>query len=121
MGDEAAYNRFAVAGDGPGFARVKLSREDWCGKDKPGKATVRIGPVAIGEDKQPAIANVIQEESVVLHSCEARTILLGVPNAPWRIEVTIEPTFSPNELDPKLSDLRQLGAKLEAGFLPLGG
>jgi hypothetical protein len=121
IGNDAAYNRFDVAGDGPGFARVTLSREDWCGQDKPGKATVRIGPVAIGEDKQPAIANVVQEESVVLHSCEARTILLGAPAGPWRVEVTIEPTFSPHELDPNQSDLRELGAKLDAGFLSLGG
>jgi len=33
--------------------------------------------------------------------------------------VTIEPTFSPNELDPASSDVRQLGAKPEFGFVPL--
>lgn len=121
MADKASYNRFDVSRDGPGFARVKLSREDWCGKDKPGKATLRFGPVTIGPDKQPALADVLQEESVVLHSCKARTLLLGAPRVPWRVEVTIKPTFSPKELDPSKSDRRQLGAKLEAGFLPLGG
>lgn len=120
MADKGSYNRYDISRDGPGFARIKLSREDWCGKDKPGKATVRIGPVTIGPDKQPALAEVTQEESVVLRSCQARTILLGALRVPWRVEVTIEPTFSPNELDPTKSDRRQLGAKLEAGFLPLG-
>jgi len=49
-----------------------------------------------------------------------RTFLLGAPSAPWRVEVTIEPTFSPHKLDPSKSDTRELGARLEAGFLPLG-
>ena len=38
---------------------------------------------------------------------------------PFRVEVTIDPTFSPNELDPGASDIRQLGAKPEFGFVPL--
>ena len=119
MADQAAYTRYDVSRDGPGFARVTLSRERWCGKDKPGKATVRIGSVTIGPDKQPAIARVLQQRSVVLHTCQSRTILFGAPSVPWRVEVTIQPTFSPHTLDPSKSDRRQLGARLEAGFLPL--
>ena len=121
MGGEAAYTRYDVSHDGPGFALVKLSRERWCGKDKPGRARVRLGPVAIGPDKQPALARVTAESTVVLHSCQARTVLLAPPRVPWRVEVTIEPTFSPHELDPSKSDRRQLGAVLEAGFRPLVG
>jgi hypothetical protein len=121
MADKASYTRYDVARDEAGFARVKLSRERWCGKDKPGKATVRIGPVTIGPDKQPALAEVTQQQKIVLHTCQARTLLLGAPNVPWRVEISIEPTFSPNELDPTKSDRRQLGAVLEAGFLPLRG
>jgi hypothetical protein len=37
------------------------------------------------------------------------------------VEVTIEPTFSPHDLDPSNSDRRQLGATMEAGFRPLFG
>jgi len=121
MAGKAAYTRYDISGDGPGFARIKFSRERWCGRDKPGRTTVRIGPVTIGPDKQPALAEVTQVESGVLHSCQAQTLLLGTPGVPWRVEITIEPTFSPNELDPSKSDRRQLGAVLEAGFQPLFG
>lgn len=119
MAGTASYNRFDISRDGPGFARIKLSRERWCGKDKSGQATVRIGPVAIGPDKQPALEKVTQQQKVVLHTCQARTLLLGAPTVPWRVEISIKPTFSPNELDASKSDRRQLGAVLEAGFLPL--
>jgi len=118
---EASYTRYDVSGDGPGFALVKLSRENWCGKDKPGRATVRIGLVTIGPDKQPAIAQVTQTKTAILHSCKAVGLSLAAPSGPWRVEVEIEPTFSPQELDPSKSDRRQLGAVFEAGFRPLFG
>jgi hypothetical protein len=121
MADRAGYTRYDVSRDGPGFARVRLSRERWCGRDKPGRATVRIGPAGIGEDKQPAIAEVTEVKGAVLHACQARTLLLAAPRVPWRVEVTMEPTFSPNELDPSKSDRRQLGAVLDVGFQPLFG
>jgi hypothetical protein len=119
MGDHASYNRYDVSHDGPGFAVVNLSRVAWCGKDVPGKATVEIGPVTIGPDKQPAIAHVTATQTKTLHHCTAKGFLLPVPNRPWRVEITIEPTFSPHDLDPSSSDRRQLGAVVSAGFQPL--
>lgn len=121
MGGKASYTRYDVSRDGPGLAVVKLSRERWCPHDKPGKATVRIGPVAIGPDKQPAIGEVTATRTGVVHACKAIGFTLPVPNAPWRVEVTIEPTFVPQQLDPSRSDNRELGAVLQAGFQPLFG
>ncbi|MGH3133957.1 MAG: hypothetical protein ACRDNY_09515 [Gaiellaceae bacterium] len=121
MGADAAYTRYDVSRDGPGLAFVKLSRERWCPHDKPGKATVRIGPVGIGPDKQPAIAQVTQVKTGIVHACQAIGFTFGPPPVPWRIEVTIEPTFVPRELDPTRSDTRELGAVFEAGFRPLFG
>ncbi len=121
MSREASYSRYDVSRDGPGFAVVKLSRVAWCGKDVPGKATVRIGPVTIGPDKQPAIAHVTGTQTKILHHCRAKGFALAAPNVPWRVEVTIKPTFSPHDLDPSESDSRQLGAVVEAGFQPLFG
>jgi hypothetical protein len=120
----AAYTRYDVSGDGPGFAFVRLSRIDWCpapGERGSGVATVRIGPVGIGPDKQPAISKVTSERKIVVEDCKANGVLLPPPDAPWRIEVELEPTFSPNEIDPRNSDRRQLGAVMEAGFRPLFG
>jgi hypothetical protein len=121
MADNASYSRYDVSRDGPGFAVVKLSRVAWCGKDVPGKATVRIGPVTIGEDKQPAIARVTNTQTKIVRHCVAVGFALPVPSGPWRLEVTISPTFVPQKLDPSKSDRRELGAVFEAGFQPLFG
>jgi hypothetical protein len=118
----AAYTRYDVSGDGPGFALVKLSRVEWCpspGKRTPGRATVRIGPVAIGSDKQPAIGRVTAERTAIVRDCRVTGFLLPAPNEPWRVEIELEPTFVPNEIDPSVSDTRKLGAVVSAEFRPL--
>ena len=85
MGETAAYNRFAVADDGPGFARVTLSREAFCTDvPVPSRMTIRIGPVGTGADKQPALASVTEERVVEVEPCQAQTILLRPTCAPWR-------------------------------------
>jgi len=120
----ASYTRYDVSGDGPGLAFVKLSRSDWCptpGRRGSAKATIRIGPVGIGPDKQPAIAKVTGRRTIVIKDCRANGAVFRPPDAPWRIEVTLAPTFSPHEVDPSRSDRRQLGATLEAGFRPFFG
>ena len=118
---EASYNRFDTSRDGPGFARVNLSRVAWCSGGEPGKATVRIGPIGIGLDNQPAISEVTQTQSKTVTQCTATGFRLAAPNGPWRIEVEITPTFSPHDIDPNHSDRRQLGAVFTAGFQPLFG
>jgi hypothetical protein len=120
----ASYTRYDVTGDGPGFAVVKLSRVGWCpspGSRRAGVATARIGPVAIGPDKQPAIERVTAVRTFRVPDCKANGTLLPTPSSPWRVEVTIAPTFVPQKLDPSKSDRRELGAVLEAGFQPLFG
>jgi hypothetical protein len=117
---EASYTRYDVSHDGPGFAVVKLSRVAWGGTDIPGNATVRIGPVAIGPDKQPTIAHVTATRTKTLHHKVTNGFALPAPSGPWRVEITITPTFVPHDLDPTEGDRRRLGAKLEqAGFQPL--
>nr|MBA2296888.1 hypothetical protein [Actinomycetota bacterium] len=121
MSSTAAFNQFATAANPRGYAKVILSRVASCGPDKPGNVTIKVGTVVVGPKKQPVIGRVLEERRAVLHQCK----VLGPPEllipatVPFRIEVTIEPTFSPNELDPASSDVRQLGAKPEFGFVPL--
>ena len=51
-----SYTRYDVSRDASGFAIVKLSRLGWCpSPPRRATATVRIGTVGIGSDKQPAI------------------------------------------------------------------
>jgi hypothetical protein len=120
MGAEAAYNRFDVAAGERGFARVVLSRSAWCGTDVPGNVNVRIGPLVVDEKHQPAIGRVTSTATGVINACEQELpFLLRAPGGPFRVEVSIDPTFSPRELDPSLPDTRQLGAVANFGYEPL--
>ena len=121
----ASYTRYDVSKDEPGLAVVRLTKEGWCPDPSArttGKVTVRIGPVGIGPDNQPRIEKVTQTRRFDLPDCQADGATLSPPNVPWRMEITIAPTFIPAEIDPSKSDRRRLGAVVDrAGFQPLFG
>ena len=121
----ASYTRYFVSKDNPGFAKVQLTRIGWCpkpGSRQTGKATVRIGPVGIGPDKQPRIERVTETRRFDVPDCKAAGITLTPPDVPWRMEITVAPTFRPKDIDPRSSESRELGAVIvEAGFQPLFG
>jgi hypothetical protein len=121
----ASYTRYDVSEDEPGLAVVRLTKLGWCpdpGARTTGKATVRIGPVGIGPDKQPRIERVTETRRFDVPDCEAYGATLSPPNGPWRMEITLAPTFIPAEVDPSKSDRRRLGAVIDrAGFQPLFG
>ncbi len=122
----ASYTRYDVSKDEPGLAIVKLTRIGWCPKPglrQTGKATVRIGPVGIGPDKQPRIDHVTETRHFDVPDCKAQGITLTPPpDVPWRMEIEVSPTFVPKEIDPGKSESRHLGAVIEkAGFQPLFG
>jgi hypothetical protein len=119
MGERAAYDRYDVPAGVPGLASIIVSRTGWCGKDKPGKVTVEVGPLAVTPKRQPKIAHVTQVAHDVLNSCEKIPFLLRAPPGPWRAEVQVTPTFSPKELDPAQGDTRQLGAQVSFDYKPL--
>jgi hypothetical protein len=117
-----SYNRYDVSEDAPGFVVVKLSRLGWCPKPPRGAlATVRIGRVGIGPDKQPAITNVTDTQTKRVRDCTTTPFLFVPPNGPWRLEVTIAPTVSPREVDPSKSENRQLGATMSVELQPITG
>ena len=122
----ASYTRYDVSKDEPGLAVVRLARSTrWCPDPSArttGKVTVRIGPVGIGPDKQPRIDRVTETRRFDVPDCEAEGTTLHPPDVPWRMEITLSPTFVPAEIDPSRSDRRHLGAVVElAGFRPLFG
>ena len=123
MSDESSYTRYAVSADEPGLAVVRLTRIGWCPSPdlrQVGKATVRIGPVGIGPDKQPRIERVTDTRTFEVRDCNANGATLSPPKEPWRMEITVSPTFVPIEIDPRRSDRRELGAVVaRAGFQPL--
>ena len=120
----SAYNRFDAASLGPGFAVVSLDRIAWNGTDVPGHVTVRLGTLVIGPDKQPAIGRLLQApKHLTIHSCIdpqkllcSTKLLFKNPGRPFRIEVSITPTFSPHILDPRSSEVRNFGARIGYSF-----
>ncbi len=119
----SAYNRFDAASLGPGFAFVSLDRIAWNGTDVPGHVIVRLGTLVIGADKQPAIGRVLATRPLTIHSClNPQKFLCSTklpfenPGRPFRIEVSITPTFSPHALDPRSSEVRNLGVRVAYSF-----
>jgi hypothetical protein len=116
----AAYNRFTAAADGPGYARVNISRAGFCTTAPiPGGVLVKIGPLVIGPDKEPHLGAVTNQRLVRVRPCadQAQTLLLPTPDVPWRVEVTAD-TFVPAKVDSRSSDQRELGAQVGFGFQP---
>ena len=117
----ASYTRYLVSRNDPDFVVVLLSRLGWCPNPPRGTvATVRIGTVAIGPDKQPAMGRVLATKTRRLADCTTKGFAFARPTVPWRVEVRISPTVRPHDVDPSKSERRYLGAtmtvKLESLF-----
>jgi hypothetical protein len=115
----SAYNRFDSA---PGIMVVKLNRVGYAGKDVPGHVTVRLGTLVVGTDRQPAIGRVLETKTTTIHACGHPDLTCSTglsfrsPGVPFRIEVTVSPTFSPSDFDPR-ADRRHLAVQLVYSFL----
>jgi hypothetical protein len=116
MGPESTYSQFWSPGNRPGRMLVNVTRKDaWGGTDVPGKVVVQIGPLVIA-NKQPALGRITATRRCDLHSNTSCPFTIPTPPPPFRVRVTIDPTFVPAELDPRLSDRRHLGAKVSYAF-----
>ena len=110
MSAEASYTRYDVA-KRPRFVKVSLSRERACFPNLgPATGVVTVGVVGVNEFDQPGIARVTGREEVSIDACALSPVVLPVPAEPWRVEVSVDPTFVPNELDSNQGDRRPLGA-----------
>ncbi len=118
-GPASAYTRYSSVGNRGSRVRVVVSRREWGGPDKPGHVTVRLGPIVIGDDKQPHVGEPMVVKQFDIHTKGEVTLVLKTPGPRFRVEVTISPTFRPRELSPQTeSDNRDLGAVLRYEFLP---
>jgi hypothetical protein len=113
---KAAYSQFVVKR--PGFAKVIISRRGWGGTDVPGHVTIRLGDLIKGKDKQPGMGKVLATRQFWIHSREQRTFLIPAPKGPFRVEVSVTPTFVQSQLDPRIGDVRHLGAQVGFSFVP---
>lgn len=112
MSSKASYSRYA-APPGKGHVDVGLSRTAWTGPDKPGLVRIRIGRLARSAKGEA----VVVDPKVVrwtIHSGGSRTFSLRAPPPPFRVEVHIDPTFSP--ADYGQPDTRRLGAQVTFAY-----
>lgn len=115
---QSDYSQFTTPGDLPGYAVVRVHRKAWGGKDVPSRVRIRVGKLRRGLDKQPALGAVTDRCTFVVNRLEDRTFLLRTPPPPFHVDVRMSKTFVPHEVDPNLSDMRELGAQLEYSFSP---
>jgi hypothetical protein len=94
MGSSATYTVYDGPGRAPARVKVLLSRKAWGGPDVPGHVRVAVGGVV---------------RRGVIHSLEVLRFVLPVPPRPFRVHVTVRPTFSPHDFG--LPDQRHLGAR----------
>jgi hypothetical protein len=121
MSQRAAYNRFDLRPDELGLARVEL-RQTFCATNAPiVKATIKLGPLRVGSDRQPALARVTDTRHVAIEPCGRRLLIMRPPPGPWRVEIEAGPTFVPHELDPsRTSDIRSLTSVAGFDVIKLG-
>ncbi len=113
----SSFTRFSTDGE-VGRVRLVIARP-WGGPDVPGHVTVKLGPVVIGDDKQPHVGEPTVVKRFELHKNGVKRLVLPAPGPHFRVEVTVTPTFRPRELSPQTdTDNRDLGVKIAYAYLP---
>ena len=118
MGSSSAYTRYATENNRTGRMRVVLSGPPQGAREMTGHATGAIGPIVIGDDKQPHLGKPSEIKRFDISSKQQRVLVLRAPGPRFRVEIKITPTFVPKELTPGASDNRELGAQVSYVFLP---
>jgi hypothetical protein len=118
MSSDSSYTRYWSRGNKPGTMVIRLTRE-------PGTAataTVRIGQVIRGSDKQPHLGRNVIVRTGRLTSKKTLVFRIRAPGPRFRVEVHVNPTFRPIDVTQgRSSDARQLGAQVTYTFKPAGG
>jgi hypothetical protein len=115
-GADSAYSRYSTPGGRPGFAVVTVSRQAWGGPSPPGHVTIRVGPLRLDKSHQPALGKVTRVVHWVVNSHGYKVFTIPTPKPPFRVEVHVDPTFVPAQVDPTSSEMRQFGAQVAYAF-----
>jgi hypothetical protein len=118
MSSFSAYTRYSTEGNRAGRMRIALSGPPQGVQEVTTHVTVSIGPIVIGDDKQPHLGKPAEMRRFDLRSKQARVLTLPAPGPRFRVEIEVTPTFIPKELAPGASDNRPLGAQVRYVFLP---
>jgi hypothetical protein len=97
-----------------GRLHIDISRAGFCATGAPPThVTVRVGPLALNEQRAPEVARATFVKRFVLHNCT--TVPLTVKIAPpLAVEVHADPTVRPSDYG--ISESRELGAQVGFSF-----
>jgi hypothetical protein len=114
MGGAATITQYSTPSTRPSTMRLTLSRTSWTGGDVPGHVLIRVrrGPSPAGATD----ADIVDTKTWTIHAGKQREFVLRTPRPPFRVEITVDPTFSPGQFGS--GDGRQLGAQVS--FTPPG-
>ncbi len=115
---DTGYARYSTPGNRAGYAVVDVSREGWTGPSAPGNVTVRLGPLRLDENHQPQIRRVTWETRFPIDRLERHPLVIPTPRPPWKVEVNVDPPFSPSVAAPGNTDARELGAEVSYAYSP---
>jgi hypothetical protein len=106
-GESSSYTRFSTGE--VGRVRIVVKRG---GPEAVAHVTVKLGPIVIGDDKQPHVGEPTTVERFDVRGNEEKRLVLPAPGEHFRVEVIVTPTFRP------LPDTRDLGARVTYAYLP---
>jgi hypothetical protein len=101
MGREAVYTVYGAAEGAPSSVEVVLSRRAWGGPDVPGEVRIDVSPL-LGSSRPTT------SRTGVIHSAGELRFVLRAPALPFRVRLSVDPTFSPSDFG--YPDDRELGA-----------
>jgi hypothetical protein len=116
-GENSAYSQFATPHNARGFLLVTVSRLAG-GKTLPADVQLRVGKLVLGSQKEAEMGKVLLTRNASAKHDLFHEFVVAAPPPPFRADVRVSPPFSPHDLDPRNSDLRELGAQVAYQFVP---
>jgi uncharacterized membrane protein len=111
---DSSYFRFS--GPKHGKVVVTISRAEWGGASVLSPVHVLVGTLRIDENHQPRFDRMTSQKTITIDRLERKTVTVEAPGPRFAVHVVVDKKFVPNELDPNLSDRRQLGAVVSYRF-----
>jgi hypothetical protein len=116
--DTTAEGSWAYFGSGGGTVEIVVSRAGFNAPSlPPANATVRVGPVALNEQRAPVVRDPIEVKHLVVQNGTSQTLSLHV-HGPVAVQVSETPTFKPTDYGG--TDQRTLGVQVGFKFTPDG-
>ena len=114
-GAHATYTQFDAPPPGSSLF-VDVSRSNWKGPDVPGAVKIRVGTLAASDDRHARTGRAIATRTWVIHSGIARRFRFRAPRRPFRVDLHVNPTFSPADFG--YQDSRSVGALFSVRIVP---